>query len=105
MNEDRMKLIRALTCIADPTRLKIAKMLGQQNSTMIARKLYDLPIDAVLDEKKLNRTYRHLRRLKEDGVIRYAEMFGDTNKKDYELTELGRLALIKKKEYEGQDYG
>lgn len=96
MNTDDSTLIKALTCLSDPTRLNIANHLGRDNPANITRRLFKLGPDDKILEKHYNRILKHLKRMESDQVIMKSKMSENARAQDYELTILGREAMQKK---------
>lgn len=96
MNTDDSTLIKALTCLSDPTRLNIANHLGRDNPANIARRLYHLGPDDKILEKHYNRILAHLKRMEKDLVIMKSRMADNARAQDYELTIIGKEAMKKK---------
>lgn len=95
-------LNKAIVCIAEPTRLGIALMLGRRNTAEITRLIYKIPLEKENGKKRTftysqyRLIYHHLHRMRRDGVIQFVPMGEETHVKDYVLTDLGRQALIRK---------
>lgn len=96
MNIEDSTLIKALTCLSDPTRLNIASHLGRDNPANITRRLFRIGPNDQIQEKQYNRILKHIQRMEKDQVIMKSRMADNARAQDYELTIIGKEAMAKK---------
>lgn len=95
---DVNKLDKAYSSLSESTRLEIARLLnsGRFNPAQLVREIYNIKFPEVYTNNEYLKLWGHLKKMEKEGLVKRIPKLPGTKRQDYEITELGRMALMKK---------